>query len=116
VTTLPLNSIDAYLDALRATFSAERAGDHAIAVQLQFSGRVAGACYFSVEGGRLTAAHGVHPAPTATVQADWDLWMRLALYQEDALLAYQEGAYTVTGDVEALLESDAWFRRPTPSS
>jgi hypothetical protein len=106
-----INSIDDYLHALRATFRAERAGNRAIVVQLHFTGRVEGPCYFVVEGGRLDAAPGTHPSPSATVQTDFELWMRFASYQEDALLAYQEGKFTVTGDLDTLLESDGWFVR-----
>ena len=108
---LAIDSIDAYVEMLRATFSAERAANRAVVVQMQFSGRVAGSCYFSVEGGRLEAARGTHPSPTATVATDFDLWMRVVSYQEDALLAYQAGTFVVTGDVDTLLESDAWFVR-----
>jgi hypothetical protein len=111
-----INSIDDYIHSLRATFSAQRAGNRAVVVQLRFTGRVAGPCYFVVEGGRLDAAHGTHSSPSATVDTDFDLWMRFALYQEDALLAYQAGQFVVAGDVDALLESDAWFVRPAPMS
>ena len=106
-----IDTIDAYLDLLRMTFSAERAGGRSIVVQMRFTGRIEGACYFVVNDGGLIVAQGVHPSPTATVDTDFDLWMRVASYREDALLAYQAGKFAVTGDVEALLESDAWFVR-----
>ncbi len=111
VAAVRIDSIDAYLGVLRATFSAERAKDRAIVVQMQFTGRVVGDCYFSIEHGALDAARGVHPLPTATVATDFDLWMLVVSYHEDALLAYQDGKFTVEGDVGALLESDAWFVR-----
>ena len=51
------------------------------------------------------------PAPTVAVTSDFDVWMRVIAYQHDPLMAYQEGLFTVEGDMEKLLESDTWFRR-----
>lgn len=105
-------TIEAYLRTMQATFSPERArGRHAV-LQYYFTGSQEGACYAVVEDGTLRVGQGEHPAPTAAISADFDLWMRILAYEEDGLLSYQDGKYTVTGDVETLMESDAWFVRP----
>jgi hypothetical protein len=105
-------TIEQYLNTMQASFSPELTrGKHAI-LQYHFVGSQAGSCYAIVEDGTLFVRMGVHPAPTSTVTTDFDLWMRVMSYQEDPLLAYQDGRYSVTGDIEMLLESDAWFPRP----
>lgn len=105
-------TIEQYLNNMQASFAPERTrGKHAI-FQYVFSGSQAGSCYAIVEDGTLHVGAGAHPAPTTTVTTDFDLWIRVMSYQEDPLLAYQDGRYTVTGDIETLLESDSWFPRP----
>ncbi len=107
-------TIEGYLQAMQATFSPERAlGRHAV-LQYHFTGSQVGACYAVVADGVLHTGLGEHASPTAAVTVDFDLWMRILAYEEDALLAYEDGKYTVTGDMEALMDSDAWFVRPVP--
>ena len=106
-----IETLDDYLRSMRTAFVPERArGKHAT-LQYVFSGRVAGACYAVVDDGTLQLAEGMHPAPTATVEADFDLWLQVLAYHIDGLMAYQEGRYRVLGDIETLMESDTWFAR-----
>lgn len=105
-------TIEQYLNNMRASFAPERAhGKHAI-LQYIFTGSQTGACYAIVEDGTLYVGAGMHPAPITTVTTDFDLWVRIMRYEEDPLLAYQAGRYTVEGDIETLLEADSWFPRP----
>lgn len=107
-----ISDLHGYMDALRASFNAERAGGRSLILQYCFTGAESGACYAVITNGALTTvAAGRHPSPTATVTTDFDLWLRVISYQLDPLLAYQEGLYAVEGDVEALIESDAMFTR-----
>jgi hypothetical protein len=105
-------TLEGYLRALEATFSPERARGKRVVLQYVFTGRQEGDCFAIVEDGTIAVALGRHPAPTATVTSDFDLWRRVMAYHEDALLAYQAGQFQVAGDVEALMEADAWFVRP----
>jgi putative sterol carrier protein len=106
-------TIDDYLHSMQVTFSPERTrGKHAV-LQYVFTGSQRGVCHAVVDDGILTVAHGEHPQPSAAVSADFDLWMRIVAYQEDGWLAYQAGKFTVTGDLELLMESDTWFIRPS---
>ncbi len=105
-------TIEQYLNNMQASFAPERAqGKHAI-FQYFFTGSQTGSCYAILDDGTLHVGIGEHPKPTAAVTTDFDLWIRIMLYQEDPLLAYQAGRYSVTGDIETLFESDAWFPRP----
>lgn len=103
--------LQSYMDALRASFDPERAGDREMTLQYIFTGAVTGACYATIAHGALQVAEGRHPAPTAAVTADFELWTRVIAYHIDPLMAYQEGRFSVEGDMEALLESDVCFRR-----
>ena len=108
---MPTSTIDEYLAAMQATFLAERArGAHAV-LQYTFTGSQTGGCYAIIEDGTLQVSRGTHPAPTATVTVDFDLWMRILAYEVDGLLAAEDGLYTASGDLEMLMISDTWFRR-----
>ncbi len=104
-------TIENYLRVMEQSFIPERARDKCAVFQYVFSGSCAGVCHAVVDRGTLRTGLGPHPAPTATVCVDFDLWLRILSYQADGLLAYQDGSYSVIGDVEALMEGDTWFRR-----
>jgi putative sterol carrier protein len=105
-------TIDDYLRSMEKTFVPERAqGKHAV-LQYVFSGSQTGACYALIEDGCLRVVRGEHPAPTVTVSCDFDLFLRIVAYEEDGLLAYEDGRYRVEGDILTLMESDTWFARP----
>jgi putative sterol carrier protein len=108
---MPIATIDDYMRATRQSFLPERARGRRATLQYHFSGRVADSCYAQIDDGVLLVARGTHPAPTATVRADFDLWIRILSYEVDGLMAFQAGAYQVEGDLETLMESDTWFRR-----
>ncbi|HLZ22763.1 MAG TPA: SCP2 sterol-binding domain-containing protein [Ktedonobacterales bacterium] len=104
-------TIDEYMGMLRGSFQQDRARDAHVVIQYEFSGSQEGVCHAVVDAGALQVACGPHPHPTATVRADFDLWLRIVSYQEDGLLLYQNGTYSVEGDVEALMIADSWFKR-----
>lgn len=105
-------TIEQYMNNMQASFAPERTRGKHVILQYIFTGSQTGSCYAIVDDGTLHVESGEHPTPNTTVATDFDLWMHIMLYQEDPLLAYQAGHYTVTGDIEMLLEADAWFPRP----
>ncbi|HEV2405871.1 MAG TPA: hypothetical protein VGR88_10475 [Ktedonobacterales bacterium] len=104
-------TIESYLRSMERTFSRERAKGKNVALQYTFTGSQQGVCHAVIEDGALYVGMGPHPAPTATVTCDFELWMRIMTYELDGLLAYQDGLFNASGDIEALLESDSWFVR-----
>ena len=104
-------TIDGYLRSMRQTFVPVRARGKYVVLQYVFSGSQTGTCHAVIDDGCLSVAFGEHPAPTATVYCDFDFFMRIVAYDEDGLLAYEDGKYRVEGDLVALMESDAWFDR-----
>lgn len=104
-------TIDDYLRSMEKTFVPQRTrGTHAV-LQYVFSGSQTGACYAVIDDGHLSVARGEHPAPMVTVFCDFDLFLRLVSYEEEPLLAYEDGKYRVEGDMLTLMESDTWFAR-----
>jgi hypothetical protein len=106
-----ISDLQGYMAALEASFDAERACSRPITVQYLFTGAVNGACHAVLANGALAVAEGIHPAPTVTVTSDFDLWNRIVTYEIDPLMAWQDGLYQAEGDLEALIELDACFRR-----
>ncbi len=105
------DDLSGYVAAMRATFDPAAAAGRTVTIQYTFTGRVSGVCHASITNGALVAVLGPAPAPDVTVTADFDLWRRILTHEVDGLIAWQEGQYTVTGDFEALMESDLWFHR-----
>lgn len=109
---MAIRSIDDYLRAMQASFAPAAAGDRSMVLQYDFTGREQGVCHAVIAAGTIMVARGAHPAPTAVVHADFDLWMRIISHDIDGLIAYQDGMYTIEGDYLALMDSDVWFARP----
>jgi putative sterol carrier protein len=103
-------TIEEYLRRLERAFLPERAAGRSAIFQYEFSGRCVGTCHVVIHNGMLRAAMGPHLTPSAVIESDFDLWLRLVTYEEEPLLAYQRGAYKVSGDLELLMEADTWFR------
>jgi putative sterol carrier protein len=108
---MPIVTLDDYMRLMRQSFLPEQAHGRSAALQYHFKGRVVDSCYAQIQDGALLVAQGTHPAPTATVRTDFDLWLRILSYEMDGLMAWQAGEYQVEGDFETLMESDTWFRR-----
>ena len=106
-----ITTIDGYMQAMRASFAPEKAADAHAVLQYQFTGSQNGVCHAVIADGPISVAVGRHSAPTATVTADFDLWMRILAYELDAVLALEGGLYEVEGDLETLMASDLWFQR-----
>lgn len=106
-----ITTIDEYMQAMRASFVPEKAGDARAILQYQFTGSQNGVCHAVIADGAILVAAGTHPAPTATVTADFDLWTRILAYELDGVLALEDGLYKAEGDLETLMASDLWFRR-----
>jgi hypothetical protein len=104
------DDLPSYVAAMRATFDPVAAAGRTLTIQYTFTGRAPGVCHACVTNGALVAGLGPAPAPDVTVTADFDLWRRILAHEVDGLIAWQEGQYTTTGDFEALMESDLWFR------
>jgi putative sterol carrier protein len=105
-------TIDDYLHSMQTTFVPERTRGRCAVLQYVFTGSQCGTCHAAIDDGTLAVARGAHPAPTATMYCDFDLFLRMLAYEEDALLAFQAGTFRVEGDVETLMQSDTWFVRP----
>ncbi len=108
---MAIRSIDDYLRAVQASFLPEAASGRSAVLQYDFTGREEGVCHAVISAGAITVGRGAHPAPTAIVHADFDLWMRIIAHDVDGLIANQDGYYTVEGDFLTLMDSDVWFTR-----
>jgi putative sterol carrier protein len=105
-----ISSIDDYLRVLKASFNPVVAGNCSRVLQYEFSGRVQGVAHVAIAEGEIHVGQGPHPSPTVVVHSDFDLWLRVISHDLDGLMAYQDGLFTIDGDVITLMDSDLWFR------
>lgn len=106
-----ISSIDDFLRALKSSFNPAAAGDRSAVLQYEFTGREQGICHAIIAACEIQVARGPHPAPTAVVRADFDFWLRVIAHDVDGLMAYQDGLYTIEGDIITLMDADLWFGR-----
>jgi hypothetical protein len=105
-----ITTIDELIASMREAFLPDMArGAHAV-LQYTFTGSQPGACYAIVVDGTLHTDRGTHPAPTASVTVDFDLWTCILRREVDGLLALEDGLYQAEGELETLVVSDTWFR------
>lgn len=104
-----IDSIDDYLHALKSSFTPSAAGNRTMVLQYDFTGRDTGICHAVIAAGTIQVARGSHPSPTVVVRTDFDFWLRIVTHDVDGLIAYQDGLFTVEGDIISLMDADLWF-------
>ena len=91
-----------------AGLNAAAAGDRKVILQFQFSGQVEGGCYFTIEGGQITAFQGTCETPDLTVDTPFEVWMDIMTRKADGQQMFMEGQYRVHGDLALMV---ALFKR-----
>ncbi|MBI5967152.1 MAG: SCP2 sterol-binding domain-containing protein [Deltaproteobacteria bacterium] len=65
----------------------------------------------SIDGGRCEVRQGEANAPTLTIEAPADVWLKIARGEIDRPKALMEGLYKVRGDFKVLARMSQLFGR-----
>ena len=97
------DSIEGFMALMSFAFNPARAGEMKAVYQFVFSGKTEGACYFAIEGGRMTAREGKAGHADVTITAPFDLWMDILTKKADPQQLFLEQKYAVEGDLNLLI-------------
>ncbi len=105
------DSLKAFMLLMPVGFNPEGAGDTRAVLQFHFTGRVEGACQFTIAEGTIKAEEGVAEKPDLTIKAPFDVWIDITTGKADGGQMFMEGKYTAEGDMDLLLNMKKFFGR-----
>jgi multimeric flavodoxin WrbA len=103
------DSIETFMLVLPMGFNPREAGNTKAVLQFNFTGKVDGACHFSIADGRIQACYGVADKPDLTIKTPFGLWMDILTGKADGGQTFAEQKYTATGDLALLLRMNELF-------
>ena len=84
--------------------NAQAAGDKRVQLQINFTGDINDACFFSIEKGRVDANRGKCENPDLTIDTPFSLWMDILTRKADGQQMFMEQKYKVQGDLMLMMQ------------
>ena len=103
------DSIESFMDLMRAGFNPQKASDTQATLQFVFSGEVEGCCYLAIDNGTIQAVEGKAEKPDLTVEAPFDVWMDIVTRKADGQKMFMEQKYRAVGDLSCLMQMGQLF-------
>jgi len=97
------------IEGMPSAFDPAAAGDLRAEIQFDISGEGGGQWVVSIDGGRCEVRQGIANAPTLTIEAPADVWLKIARGEIDRPKALMEGLYKVKGDMKVLIQMSQIF-------
>jgi len=105
------DSIDTFMQVMRAGFNAEKAVDENYTIQFKFSGEVVGDCHFSIKNEAVEFKDGAPENPGLIIKTPFDVWMDILTRKVDGQEMFMDHKYTIEGDFNLLLKMSDTFGR-----
>ncbi|MGO9566699.1 MAG: SCP2 sterol-binding domain-containing protein [Desulfomonilaceae bacterium] len=102
-------SLQTFMLIMAVGFNAERAADTKATLQFNFSGAVAGSCYFRIKNGKIEAKAGISEKPDLTVESPFDSWMDIMTGKADGQQMFMQQKYKPSGDLSLLMRMKDLF-------
>ncbi len=103
------DSIETFLMLMKFAFKANKARDARFTIQFNFSGQVAGECYFVIENGRFKTGLGKSNNPDLVIESPFEVWMDVMTKKADGQKMFMEKKYTTQGDISILMRMGEFF-------
>jgi multimeric flavodoxin WrbA/putative sterol carrier protein len=103
------DSIETFLMLMKFSFKANKARDARLTMQFNFSGRVAGECYFMIENGNFKTGLGKINNPDLIIESPFEVWMDILTKKADGQKMFMEQKYAAKGDISALMRMREFF-------
>jgi multimeric flavodoxin WrbA len=103
------DTIESFMMIMPMGFNPERAGDTKAIIQFNFSGDVAGSCYFRIENGRIESFFGSAEKPDLTIETPFEIWMDIMAGKADGQQMFMAQKYKVNGDLSLLMRMNQFF-------
>ena len=103
-------SIDEYLLLLETGFNPAKAAGMNITVQFDFTGSALGSCHIIISREKLTTRIGKAEKPDLHISSPFETWMDVTTRTADGAELFLNKAYTVSGDVDLLIDFSSLFK------
>jgi hypothetical protein len=98
------DSIESFMLVFPFGLNSEAVGERKIILQINFSGEVAGSCYFIIEKGNVSSKEGSKENADITLETPFEVWMDIITGKADGQQMFMEQKYTVKGDLSLMVQ------------
>jgi len=98
------DSLESFMLLFPFGLNADAAGDRKVIMQINFSGEVAGSCYFNIGRGKINSRKGTSEKPDITIDTPFSVWMDIMTRKADGQQMFMEQKYTVNGDIPLMIQ------------
>ena len=97
-------------ETIKTAFIPEKAEGVDTVIQLKLTGAQAADWYLIVKDQKCESIEGVHPDPKMTMTVDSENYIKMAIGEMDATLAFLRGKVKVTGDMSVALKMGQFIK------
>jgi putative sterol carrier protein len=97
-------------ETIKTSFIPEKADGVDTIIQFRFTGSQASEWYLIIKDRQCQSIQGSHPSPKMTMTVDADDYIKMAIGEMDATMAFLKGKVKVTGDLTVALKMGQYFR------
>lgn len=106
------DSLETFMMIMSWGFNQTSAANLRAVVQFDFSGEVAGSCYFKISDGKIEAHEGMTENPDLTIESPFELWLDIMGNKADGQKMFLEQKYKAIGDLSLLIHMKDLFGKP----
>jgi putative sterol carrier protein len=111
---MPPTITELMTETIKTSFIPEKAAGVDTVIQLKFTGSQASEWYLIVKDGKCESLPGAHTSPKMTMTVDSDDYIKMAIGEMDATMAFLKGKVKVTGDIAVALKMGQYFKYGKP--
>ena len=98
------DSLESFILLFSFGLNSEVVGEGKVYLQFNFSGEVAGSCYFTIKNGSVDAKEGSRENPDITIETPFEIWMDIMTGKADGQQMFMEQKYKVDGDLSLMIQ------------
>jgi putative sterol carrier protein len=107
---MPPTITELMTETIKTSFIPEKATGVDTVIQLRFTGSQASDWYLVIKDRQCQSIQGTHPDPKMTMTVDSEDYIKMAIGEMDAMLAFMRGKVKVSGDMTVALKMGQYFR------
>lgn len=98
------DSMETFMALCLYSLNTQAVGHKKVILQFKFSGAVTGACYFSIQNGKIEPIIGTSDAFDIAIETPFETWMDIMTGRADGRDMYMQEKYHVQGDLALMVE------------
>ena len=101
-------------ETIKSSFMPDKAKGVDTVIQLKITGSQASDWYLIVKDQKCESKQGTHPDPKMTMTVDSDDYIKMAIGEMDATMAFLKGKVKVSGDMSVALKMGQYLKYGKP--